>query len=370
MNEITVLRYKGTETSREFGQVLSHRVDQYFIERGISKHANTHMILKGVLWFSLWIGTYLLLISGWFSPLGLVAMFVVHGFAQLFMTYNIAHDANHGAYSSDPKVNRFLSCVFDLVGISSYIWRLLHNTSHHSFVNVEGKDRAIKSSSLLRFSPEEQWSRNHRYQHIYGPVLYLLPTLYWVLVKDFYHLFCGRKYGNRLVTNHPLNEYVFLFVTKAFYFTYMLVIPIMVLSVAWYWIVLGFLAMHACIGFHIALIFQPTHITEGTEYPHPDEEGFLTKDFILHVLSTTADYSRKKPFTTWMLGGLNLHIIHHMFPTICHVHYRPLTEIIKETAEEFGYRYRENETVFVAFLAHLRMLKSLGQPTQSKQQSA
>lgn len=362
MNANQPFRYKKTIESSDFARTLNSRINSYFTDRGISKHANAHMIFKSILSVSLWIFTFVLIMTDWFSPVGLIVMYVIHGFTQLFMTYNISHDANHKAYSSNQIVNKVLACTFDLVGINSYMWRLLHNTSHHTFVNVQGKDSAITSDKLLRFAPDETWSPLHRYQHVYAPFVYTLATLEWVLVKDFNYFINKKNYGNLRVEKHPLKEWVFLIATRLFYFGYILVIPMIFLSVPWYVIIIGFVLMHAFIGFHISLIFQPCHITLESEYPNADEEGNLTSDYINHVFSTTCDFSRTKPFRTWMLGGLNLHIIHHMNSSICHVHYPALTEILRETAREFGLQYREFETVADAFRVHLRMLKKLGQP--------
>ncbi|MCU1244468.1 MAG: Linoleoyl-CoA desaturase, partial [Acidobacteria bacterium] len=88
--------------------------------------------------------------------------------------------------------------------------------------------------------------------------------------------------------------------------------------------------------------------------------GHIANDYIQHVFDTTSDYARGNRFAIWLLGGLNLHVIHHMFPSICHVHYAALSPIVKSTAEEFGLVYRENRTISGAFLAHLRWLKVLG----------
>lgn len=109
----------------------------------------------------------------------------------------------------------------------------------------------------------------------------------------------------------------------------------------------------------MAVIFQPNHFNEDASYPEADEEGHIGNNYIQHVFDTTSDYANH-PFKNWILGGLNLHVIHHMFPTICHVHYPALTKIIKATAEEHGLRYRETRTITAAFLAHLRWLKVLG----------
>lgn len=354
------IRYGEKITSSDFARTLNQRVDAYFRQRGISRHANAEMVAKTVLGFVLWVATYLVLISDRFSAPAVVALYVAHGFAQLYMAFNIAHDANHGAYSSSRRINRLFSCVFDLVGVSSYMWRLLHNDSHHSFVNIDGGDTALTSGHVMRFSPYERRAPFHRYQHLYAPLLYCLSTLDWVLAKDYRWLFYEGGFGNRRISRHPRGEVVFMLLTKAFYYTYMLVLPLALLSVPWYVVLTGFVLMHCFIGFTIALIFQPTHITEGTTYPRPGEDGEVGNNFVDHVFETTSDYARGNAFANWILGCLNLHVVHHMFPRVCHVHYPALSRILKQTAEEFGLTYRERKTVTAAFLAHLRWLKVLG----------
>jgi linoleoyl-CoA desaturase len=346
-------------TSSGFSKAMSQRVDDYFHDRRISRHANLQMVGKTILGFVLWIGTYLWLMTGRLSAVEVVGVYVLHGLAQLYIAFNIAHDANHGAYSKSKRVNRALGYVFDLVGVSSYIWRLLHNDSHHSFVNIRGADTTLVSGNVFRFSPYEARRPYHRYQHLYAPLLYSLSTLDWVLTKDYRWLFQPR-FGNREIVQHPPGELILLFAGKAFYYTYTLVLPLLYLDVPWYAIVIGFVVMHFFLGFIIALIFQPNHFNEASTFPEADGEGHIDNNYISHIFDTTVDYARGYPFTTWILGGLNLHVIHHMFPRICHVHYPELTKIVISTAEEYGLVYREKRTVTGAFLDHLRWMKRIG----------
>jgi len=359
MAESRQFKFKQKVTSSGFSKALSQRVDDYFQARRISRHANLEMIFKTILGFTLWIGTYCWLMTDRFSSLGVIGVYVVHGFAQVYMAFNIAHDANHGAYSKSKRVNRALGCVFDLVGGSSYIWRLMHNDSHHAFVNIRGADTTLISGNIFRFSPHEPRRPFHRYQHLYAPLIYCLSTLDWVLTKDFRWL-VQERFGNRKIMKHPPGELVLLFAGKAFYYTYILVVPLLYLSVPWYSVVLGFVVMHFFLGFTLALIFQPNHFNEEETFPEADEEGHISNNYIGHIFDTTVDYARGNPFATWILGSLNLHVIHHMFPGICHVYYPDLTRIVKATAEEYGLCYREARTLTGAFLAHLRWLKSLG----------
>jgi linoleoyl-CoA desaturase len=359
MAESRQFKYRQKVTASGFSKALSERVDAYFQGGRISRHANLEMISKTVLGFVLWIASYVWLMTGRFTALEVVGVYVVHGFAQLYMTFNIAHDANHGAYSKHKWVNRVMGCVFDLTGVSSYMWRLLHNDSHHAFVNIRGADTTLISGKIFRFTPHDQRRSYHRYQHLYAPFIYCLSTLDWVLTKDFRWLF-ETRFGNHRIGKHPLGELVVLFAGKAFYYAYMLVIPLIYLKAPWYSIVIGFVVMHFFLGFTIALIFQPNHFNEEATYPEADEEGNISNNYITHIFDTTIDYARGYPFTTWILGGLNLHVIHHMFPGICHVHYPALTRLVITTAEEHGLHYRETRTVTGAFLDHLRWLKVLG----------
>jgi linoleoyl-CoA desaturase len=233
MSEGRHFKFKQKVTSSGFSKALSQRVDNYFHTRGISRHANLEMVSKTSLGFVLWIGTYLWLMTGRFSSLEVVGVYVAHGFAQLFMAFDIAHDANHGAYSKSKRVNRALGCVFDLVGASSYMWRLLHNDSHHAFVNIRGADTTLVSGNIFRFSPQDPRRPYHRYQHLYAPLLYCLSTLDWVLTKDFRWLL-QRRFGNWKIVKHPPGELILLFAGKAFYYTYTLVLPLYYLDVPWY----------------------------------------------------------------------------------------------------------------------------------------
>ena len=352
-------RFTREVTSSAFSRTLSARIDDYFRERGLSRHANGEMVLKTALAFLLWGASYAWLLAGRLTPLAVIGVYLVHGFAQLFMTFNVGHDANHGAYSKHKRVNQILSCVFDLCGGSSYMWRLMHNASHHSFINVHDADTTLLSGSVFRFSPLDPRRPLHRWQHLYAPFLYSLSTLDWVFVKDYRWLF-HRSFGNKRILRHPTHELVVLFAGKAFYYTYMLVVPLLVLRVPWYAVVAGFTAMHLYCGFTLALIFQPNHLNQSATFAEADGEGRIANDYIRHVFDTTLDYAGRNPIATWFLGGLNLHIIHHMFAGICHVHYAPLSRILKSTAEELGLHYRESPTISGAFLDHLRWLRTLG----------
>ena len=120
--------------------------------------------------------------------------------------------------------------------------------------------------------------------------------------------------------------------------------------------------MQAIAGFILALIFQLAHTVEGTSHPLPNEEGIIENDWAIHQLQTTANFARKSKWISWYVGGLNFQVEHHLFPYISHVHYPEIAEIVKETAEEFGVAYLENETLMSAVGSHFVFLYQLGKP--------
>ncbi|NCG30021.1 MAG: hypothetical protein GWP27_06080, partial [Bacteroidetes bacterium] len=355
-----VVRYKSTKPKDAFARVLRGRVNAYFKDRNMSMKANAQVKFKAVLGYIAWFVTYGLILSGLIngSFWGLLLAFQLIGFINIFLAFNIMHDSCHNAFSDNSKVNRILGYTMNFIGGNSYLFTMMHN-AHHSFVNIAGIDVTLETHGLFRFTPHEPWEPKHKWQHIYTPMVYALAMIHWVLVKDFKWMFSELHIGNSKNITHTASEYVILFSSKLFYFVVSLALPLILLDVPAWWIIVAWLNMHFLPSLPFALLFQCTHVYDGTHYPLPDENGDIENNYFLHVIETTADFSRKNRFTTWLTGGINIHVVHHLFPHINHAHYIPLTEIIKQTADEHGIRYQENPNFYSALKLHFRMLKML-----------
>jgi linoleoyl-CoA desaturase len=59
-------------------------------------------------------------------------------------------------------------------------------------------------------------------------------------------------------------------------------------------------------------------------------------------------------------GGLNDQIEHHLFPRVCHVHYRQLSPIVESLAAKHGVSYHTCPTLWQAIRSHYRMLRGFG----------
>jgi linoleoyl-CoA desaturase len=339
-----------------FPKVLRRRLDSFFADQNISPKADRTMWVKVAAGLAVlvgaWIALYALRPGSW----KFLALYLLGGLAQTFLLLNIAHDSNHNAISSRSLVNKTLNYVFDLCGISSYMWRILHHRGHHSCINLHGEDDALSGRGIFRFTPFESRAPLHRFQHIYALFVYALFSLDYVFFRDFQcFFFPTHEYLKR--TKHPLSEYAVLFAGKGLYLAYMLVLPVLVLGKSPLLVAGAFLLVHLVIGLSVTLVFQTTHTIDSTYFP--SDRGEFDNG-VYHIFATTADYATERPLVGWLAGGLNHHIVHHLCPFVCHTHYAPLTRIVKETAKEFGVPYRQHPTMTRAIWHHLILLKQLG----------
>ena len=342
-----------------FFHSLKRKVSLYFLERKITRFGNSLLIIKSIFWIGVFVASYILILSNKFNTWQLILLTMVFGFSMFLLSINIAHDASHHSFSSNPRVNKALSYVFELIGANSKMWDMLHNKSHHPFVNLHENDLAIATEPFLRLSPDARYKRIYKYQHFYAFFLYSISTIFWVFAKDF-KFFRKKKVGPIFQESPSTLDYAVLIVSKLFYLSYTLVIPILVLNVPWWYVIIGFVIMHVTMGITLGLTFQTTHSVAETEKISVKETKELDCSWAYHVLRGTSDFSTQSRVYNWFFGGLNTHVAHHLFPNVSHVHYPAISLIIKETAGEFGYPYIENKGMFAALRSHFRYLKRLG----------
>lgn len=310
------------------------------------------MIVKTVVMLLVYTTPLVLLSVGIISsPLIAVLLYLISGLGIAGIGMGIMHDANHGAYTKHPRLNHLLSHTLDYMGCSSEMWKLQHNVLHHTYTNIHGHDEDISAPLfLLRFSPHSKSYKTQRFQHYYVWLFYGILTLYWVTGKDFVKSKDYLRKGLIKTKKEYRIRFAKLLLLKAFYFTYALVLPMIFAPFSAYWIVLGFVLMHVLAGIILSVVFQLAHVVPDMEFPQPDENEKMDANWHIHQLQTTSNFSPKSRFLFWYLGGLTHQIEHHLFPNICHVHYRNIGKIVERTARDFHIPYYTNNTFFQPYL--------------------
>jgi linoleoyl-CoA desaturase len=328
------------------------------------------MVIKTIFMFSLYFIPYGLILSEAVTgTLGLVTLVVIMGFGLAGIGLSVMHDANHGAYSKNSWVNTLVGYSLNLVGANAFNWKMQHNVLHHSYTNIHEEDEDISPRGVLRLSPETKWKPLHRYQFIYAWFLYGLMTIVWMVFKDFVRIIRYQKNGMAKKQNANIGrEWLILLGSKCLYIGYIFVLPVLITSLSWVQVLLGIFIMQYIAGFMLAIIFQPAHVVEGTEYPMPDSDRNMETNWAIHQLLTTTNFANSSRWFSWYVGGLNFQIEHHLFPNICHVHYSRIAHIVKDTAHEFGLPYKTKKTFLDAIIGHARILQALGRkPTRQEQ---
>jgi linoleoyl-CoA desaturase len=93
--------------------------------------------------------------------------------------------------------------------------------------------------------------------------------------------------------------------------------------------------------------------------PH-EETGKLEDEWAIHQLKTTANFAPRSKVISWLVGGLNFQVEHHLFPKISHIHYPEISKIVKQACAEFNVPYIEYPKMHQAIASHVNFLKQMG----------
>lgn len=318
------------------------------------------MNLKAFFLMGLTYCAYALLLSSATSIPGLYLLYVVLGFFLAIGTMNIAHDALHGAYVARPALNRLLGLFMDLCGASSFYWKKEHTVDHHTYTNIAEHDADLDVPFVLRLCPQAPLRSFHRFQNWYAPLLYSLNLIHWYFLSDPKRMYRVIKSRNTALPRPSKMEIAYFFFFKLVHITLFIVIPSLVLPFSAWQIMVAYLCMLSTMGITLTIIFQLAHIVENVAFPEPNQEGKIEKSFLEHQLETTSNFGMNSKLVTFLFGGLNFQIEHHLFPHICHIHLPKIAPIVQATAKEFGIPYYENSSFFAALRSHFRTLKKMG----------
>jgi len=337
---------------------LRNRVQEYFDTKGINATGNPQLFTKAIIMVIAFAVIYIQLMIWtpvWYIG---VAECVVLGGIIAAIGFNVMHDGSHGSFSEYKWVNKLAATSINLLGANHFMWNMKHNMIHHSFTNVDGVDDDIEIGFLMRMAPSQKRYKMHRFQHFYFCFLYMLLYVFWIFFSD-YNKYFSRRIGAMPLKKMTLNDHFAFWGVKVYHAAVFILIPI--LTVGWLAWLVGFLTMSVVAGFVLSIVFQLAHTVEHTEFPVADvETNKLPDEFAAHQIKTTANFATKNKLVSWLVGGLNFQIEHHLFPKISHVHYPAISDIVRAVCREYQLQYIEFPTTRKAIVAHVRFLKQMG----------
>jgi linoleoyl-CoA desaturase len=344
--------------NKHFYENLKQEIDYYFQKKKLKKTGNWKLFLKTGILIPMAIFIYIFLLASSWSVTGTILLSSLLGIVMASIGFNVMHDACHGSFSSRKWVNQLFGFSLNMLGGNAFLWKQKHNIIHHTYTNVDGVDDDIAFSSLVRSCETQRWMPFHRFQHLYLPFIYSLTSFAWTFGTDYLKYF-SRKVHTTPLQKMNLRDHFVFWISKLLNIGIYVLLPVFLKG--WFIWLVFFVSMQCVLGFTLAIVFQLAHVVEHTEFEVATADiKIIESEWAIHQVRTTANFAPRNKIISWLVGGLNYQVEHHLFPRISHIHYPALSKIVKETCQKFQLPYHQFPTMQAAIASHFRFMKYLG----------
>ncbi|MBO9578342.1 MAG: acyl-CoA desaturase [Microbacteriaceae bacterium] len=317
----------------------------------VSQTVKEQNLLRRTPWFYMAVGVALLLAFG-----GAVAGFVLFQdtWYQLLMAGALgiiftqvaflAHEAAHRQILASGPANRRLARILGGIVGMSYDWWDTKHTRHHANPNQVGRDPDIELDTISFVEEDAVTAGRFRalitrkQGWLFFPLLTLEGlNLHWLGIK---HLLTARDVPHRWLELGLIVGRLALVVVPVF-----LLLP---LGMAF-----AFMGVQlAVFGVYMGASFAPNH--KGMPIiAHDAKLDFFSKQV------RTSRNVRGGWWATWLFGGLNYQIEHHLFPSMSRLHLSKARRIVQEQCRELDVPYAET-SIWRSYAIVVRYLNQVG----------
>jgi fatty acid desaturase len=316
--------YAGTETFPPLAKAYT-QVSQVVRETGLLARTRWFYAMVGgvlALAFGGVVTGFILLGDSWFQLLMAAALGIL--FTQVAF---LAHEAAHRQILSSGPANARLARILaaGVVGIS-YAWWDSKHTRHHGNPNRVGKDPDIEVDTISFLEEDAAKSRGvvrlitRKQGWLFFPLLTLEgANLHWLGLRH-------------LLQRGPVKGRWIELGLIALRFAVVLTPLFLMLPVGMAFAFLG--VQLAVFGVYMGASFAPNH--KGMPVIAPDAK----LDFFSKQVRTSRNITGGW-WATWLMGGLNYQVEHHLFPNMPRPHLAKAREIVRDYCVSFDVPYTE-----------------------------
>ena len=244
-----------------------------------------------------------------------------------FLSHEAAHRQVFASHAWNDRAGRYVGTF--LVGIS-YSWWMNKHTRHHGNPNTVGKDPDIRPDTL-RFTPEDaaaargpvRWLIRVQGYAFFPPLTLEGVNLHWLAAKS---IATGRD--TKAASRDRWLEAALLSLRFALYLT----------AVFWFLpfgMACAFLGVQlAVFGVMMGASFAPNHKGMPT-IAHDARVDFFSRQVL------TSRNIRGGWWVSFLMGGLNHQVEHHLFPSMPRANLRRAQPIVREHCARTGVPYTE-----------------------------
>jgi fatty acid desaturase len=288
---------------------------------------------------------------------GHLSFFLIEPIVSWVSMSNTFHDAAHFALSTNPLINSAVAnCYVDFSGTMD--WYIQHNVGHHGSTNEAGADPDLyHATDIYRSHESVRWRPIHRWVRIVGWLVwgiaihtgmqFLSPVK--MALRGFYNrcVALPREHIHRRDWVQWVGAKLLFLVVYAGMPLYHFGIPA------------GLAVFLLSRGIYSVLFMLHTQVSHL-------QTSCMTgsSDWYTHQVMTTTNHGCDSWWATFLSGGLNYQIEHHLFPSVNHCHYPALRTMVQETCRVHDVEYKEWGTYREALRGHLDYMHSLSSPTK------
>ena len=116
--------------------------------------------------FFIYFTPFVLMVTGVVTgTIPILAMWFAMGLGVAGIGLAVMHDANHGTYSKNEGLNKFMSFSLTYLGGYHMNWRIQHNVLHHTFTNIDGYDEDIENKPSAEFQIAAFYALNEEHNN-------------------------------------------------------------------------------------------------------------------------------------------------------------------------------------------------------------
>lgn len=249
----------------------------------------------------------------------------------------IMHSSGHYSLVKNKKINEFFYIISGILSfvIPSNSWRITHNYFHHLYTG-SSLDPDINNWGISTHELSTPDYTNILIKLLIIFLIFSFPGQLTGMISRTYRWYFNKGVsnicGSKLRPKFDFKQKSILTFSLIFYTYFAKKDP-----KKFFLYILG-------MNFSFASIVIPDHTTFKTRTNIPK-----SKDWGEIQICESANFSEKNFFLTYLFGGINYQIEHHLFPKLPHHLYPKISKIIKQECKENNIKYTSFPNWFTAF---------------------
>lgn len=263
---------------------------------------------------------------------------IFSGISWISIGFTVMHNASHLALFKNHRLNNLYSYLWNEFGFwNDKIWIQHHVYKHHAYTGDPNNDPDQRHfKPLIRKNKIDL--KNKYIKFFQKNILFAMPLVY-----IFPGMYLGQlqSYIKCKITNRLYNR-VDIYKNKTFYSEILL--KLLSLYTLFYnfniYVLLTYLiTLNLTYSFNII----PDHDMLNTS-----NNKLLKGDWGETQVRNSGNFITNNYLYSYIFGGINYQIEHHLFPSLCPIHYHKIQNIVKQTCKEFNIPYIDSDGLFKA----------------------